>query len=255
MAGTLPLVRRMEHVRRGDHRPRERFGPGGRGGSPARGEASAREGHPRKRARPPRSGKRRGKPRVGRRDGPGVAGPRGRRAGNRQIDPLAANRAGGERTENPLRLGRGVGRADQDARRAHRHRQRRVPDLSRNAAGKHRGADRRAPARPGGDRLDTDDLHRPPGLVGGKRVADPRMRGDASQIRQIDRNVDLHHRPHHQGRLDSRSQDTRTHRRRGVAVRGRQQQHLPHPAGHQEPVRSDVRNRGLRDARRRTAGG
>ena len=48
---------------------------------------------------------------------PGSLVLRGRRAGNRQIDPLAANRAGGERTENPLRLGRGVGRADQDARR------------------------------------------------------------------------------------------------------------------------------------------
>ena len=64
-------------------------------------------------------------------------------------------------------------------------------------------ADRRTQARPGGDRLDTDHLHRPAGLVGGKRVADPRMRRDAAEIRQIDRNVDLHHRPHHQGRKRS----------------------------------------------------
>ena len=85
-----------------------------------------------------RRGQRRGEPCAGRRDGAGVADPRGRGAGHRQVDPLAADRTGGERAENALRLGRGVGRADQDARGADRHRQRRMPDLSRDAARKHR---------------------------------------------------------------------------------------------------------------------
>jgi len=222
MAGALSVVRRMEYLHRGDHCPRKRLGGGHRGGSPAHGEAPAGEGHPRKRACAHRPRECRGQPGAGRRHGPRIAGVGGRRAGNRQIDPLAANRAGGQRAENPLRLGRRVGRADQDARGTHRNRQRRVSDLSRNAVGEHRGADRRAPSRSGGDRLDTDHLHRPAGLVGGKRVADPRMRGDAAEIRQVDRNVDLHHRTHHQGRFDSRSQDIGTHRRRGPSVRGRQ---------------------------------
>ena len=253
MAGPLSLVRRMEHLHRGDRRPRKRLGAGQCRRLPARSQAPARTRHPRERTPPHGPRQQRGEPRIGRRHGAGVADSAGRRAGNRQIDPFAAARAGGERTQDALCFGRGVGRADQDARGTHRHRQRRMSDLSRNAARKHRQPDRRTPARSGGDRLDTDHLHRPAGLVGGKRVADTRMRGDAAQIRQIDRHVDLHHRPHHQGRNHRRTQDSGTYRGRGAAVRGRQQQHIPHPARHQEPFRRDVRNRGFRDARQRTA--
>ena len=254
MAGALSLVRRVEHLHRGDRRPRKRLGAGQCRRLPARSQAPARTRHPRERTPPHGPRQQRGEPRIGRRHGAGVADSAGRRAGNRQIDPFAAARAGGERTQDALCFGRGVGRADQDARGTHRHRQRRMSDLSRNAARKHRQPDRRTPARSSGDRLDTDHLHRPAGLVGGKRVADPRMRRHAAEIRQINRNVDLHHRTHHQGRRDSRPQDTGTHRRCGSAIRRRQQQHLPHSAGHQEPFRRHVRDRGLRDARRRAAG-
>ena len=223
-------------------------------GLAARGEAPARRRHPRKRTPPHRRGQQRSEPRAGRRDGAGVADPPGRGAGHRQVDPLAADRTGGERAENALCLGRGVGRTDQDACGPPRHRERRMPDLSRDAARKHRQADRRTQARPGGDRLDTDHLYRPAGLVGGKRVADTRMRRDAAQVCQVDRDVDLHHRPHHQGRKHRRAQDPGTHRRRGPAIRRRQQQYLPHPARHKEPFRRDVRNRGIRDAATKACG-
>ena len=51
-----------------------------------------------------------------------------------------------------------------------------------------------------------------------------------------------------------RTEDPRTHRGRRPAIRGRQQQHIPHPARHQEPLRRDVRNRRVRNAGHRTAG-
>ena len=55
--------------------------------------------------------------------------------------------------------------------------------------------------------------HRTARLVGRQRLADPRVRRLAAQIRQNDRYVDLHHRTHHQGRRHRRSQNPRTHRR------------------------------------------
>ena len=246
-------MRRVEHLHRGGRSPRERPGAGGGGREPARGQAAARGRHPRKRTPPHRSGQRRGEPRTGRRTGPRLARAAGRRAGHRQIDPLAANRARGQRPAHPLCLGRGVGRTDPHAGSPHRHRQRGVHGLSRDPFGAHRGADRGAATRSGGHRLDPDRLHRSARIVGRQRLADPRVRRHAAQIRQRHRHPDLHHRPHHQGRHHSRSEGAGAHRRCGAAIRGRQQLHLPHSARHQEPFRRHVRNRRLRDARRRPA--
>ena len=254
MDGTLPRLRGVEHLHRRDRRKGERFGPRRDNLSAAPQHPAARRRDPLERPAAARPGQRRGQPGAGRRSGSRIARAAGRRAGHRQIDPFAPDSSGCERAEDPLRLGRGVGRADQDARHAARDRQRGVHDLPRDAAGEHRGADRRAEARPGRHRLDTDHLHRADGFVGRKRVADPRMRRDAAQIRQIDRHVDRHHRPHHQGRNHRRTEDPRTHRGRRPAIRGRQQQHIPHPARHQEPLRRDVRNRRVRNAGHRTAG-
>ena len=253
MARQVPGLRRVEHLHRGDHLAREQPGAGSRRRTAARKPAPARGRHPRKRTPPARPGQHGGEPRAGRRHGARVARAAGRRTGNREIDPLAPDRPRGKRAQNALRLGRGVGRADQDARNPHRDRQRGVSDLPRDAARTHRRTDRRAAARPGGHRLDPDDLHRADRLVGRQRVADPRMRRHPAQIRQIDRNVDHHHRPHHQGRDHRRPEDPRAHRRCRPAVRRRQQQRLPHPARHQEPLRRNVRDRRVRDARRRAA--
>ena len=255
MDGTLPRLRGVEHLHRRDRRKGERFGPRRDNLGAAPQHPAARRRDPLERPAAARPGQRRGQPGAGRRSGSRIARAAGRRTGHRQIDAQPANRTGRQRVENPLRLGRGVGRADQDARRPYRHRQRRLHGLLRDAARKHHGAARRAAPRPGDHRLDPDDLHRSDRVVGRQRVADPRMRRHAAQIRQGIGHLDLHHRPHHQGGCHRRPEDSGTHRRRGVAVRGRQQSGLSHPARHQEPFRRDVRDRRLRDARRRPAAG
>ena len=255
MDGTLPRLRGVEHLHRRDRRKGERFGPRRDNLSAAPQHPAARRRDPLERPAAARPGQRRGQPGAGRRSGSRIARAAGRRTGHRQIDAQPANRTGRQRVENPLRLGRGVGRADQDARRPYRHWQRHLHGLLRDAARKHHGAARRAAPRPGDHRLDPDDLHRSGRVVGRQRVADPRMRRHAAQIRQGIGHLDLHHRPHHQGGRHRRPEDSGTHRRRGVAVRGRQQSGLPHPARHQEPFRRDVRDRRLRDARRRPAAG
>ena len=131
MAGQMPLVRRVEHLRRGDRGQRERLGAGDRRGRGTEGRAAARARHPRDRPAAPRPRQQRGQPRAGRRHGAGLARAAGRRAGHRQVDPLAADRTGRQLAAHALRLGRGVGRADQDACGAAGHRQRGVPRLPR----------------------------------------------------------------------------------------------------------------------------
>lgn len=109
--------------------------------------------------------------------------------------------------------------------------------------------------RPGGHRLYPNHLYRHHRIVGRERFADPRMRGIAAQIRQSDRNIDLHHRSHHQGRHDRRPENPGAHRRCRTSVRRGQQPDIPYSARNQEPFRSYVRNRRFRDARRRVARG
>ena len=89
----------------------------------------------------------------------------------------------------------------------------------------------------------TSELPSAPGSVG----PGARSVRQADDPCQKDGHPDLPHRPRDQGRRHRRSPRARTYRGHGALFRGRPGPCLPHPAGSQEPLRLDERDRRVRD--------
>ena len=99
--------------------------------------------------------------------------------------------------------------------------------------------------------LDPDHVDRR-GRIGARHGdAGARLGAGADPLRQALRRRGHPGRPCHQGRPDRRPARGRAHGRRGALVRGRRLAPVPHPARGEEPLRSDRRDRRVRDDRRR----
>ena len=209
----------------------------------------------------PAERRRRIRPGLRRWPGARLGGPDRRRAGRRQIDPAdpGCRRAWRSKTPGPadrLHLRRGSGRAVAPARAAARPGRRPGTAGGRDLGARHRrqpGRNRRAGRR--GRRFDPDALHRQPGIRAGHGVPGARQRAGADPARQAARLRAAPGRPCHQGRPAGRAQGAGAHGRYGADLRGRARPSLPDPAGQQEPLWPDRRDRRLRNGRWRPAPG
>ena len=204
--------------------------------------------HPHRRARARSRSRRRSRPRQPR--------ARRRRAGGRQVD-AASDRPRSDlrrRPPSPPRYGRGIHRPGEAAcRPPRRHPRRRDP---RGDGARRRLRDARARA-PGGlrDRLDPDALLERDGL--GPRLGRPGPRGrrPPPACREGARNRHDPRRSRDEGRRSRRAARARASRRLRASVRGGRLPRAPRPAGGQEPLRLDERDRRLRDDRAGTRRG
>ena len=258
----LPRLRRVQHDRRGADRRAPRGGGCGRRAPASRGRGARDRARAPGRGvgrggRPRALGRRRAGSRPRRRRRAGVAGPDRRRSGHRQVHPPppGLGRARGDGGARPLRVGRGVGRAGEAPGGPARAGGVGAPHPGRDAARDHRGArggDRAAGA---GRRLDPDRLPRRPGIGARQREPGPRVRRAADGARQEPGHRGVPGRARHQGGRAGRPARARAPGRHRALLRGRAPRDLPRPAGREEPLRLDQRDRRLRDDRRRAAGG
>ena len=208
--------------------------------------------HPRRRLRAHPGAHRRAEPRAGRRDRARLRGADQRGSGDRKKHaayPALPCGAGRGRRAGALRLRRGIGCADQAARRAAGHRHAAHPGAGRHAPGEHRRAHREDPAQDGRRGLGAEHLLRRDPIGRGQRDPGARLLGVPVAAGEVADLPALPGGPRDQGGRHRRPARARTHGGHRALPGRRAVPLLPAAALRQEPLRLHQRGRRLRDGR------